>query len=383
MKDIILLGSTGSIGVNALNVVKNNKEDFRIKGLAAGSNLDLLKKQISEFKPEYVYIENKKHLEALKSWDKGIKYYCEDQGLQDMVKDCDADIFLSAIGGTTPLKATIIAIRKGMRICPANKETFVAAGDLINKELKANGNDLIPIDSEQSAIFQALECGNKDDATKLILTASGGPFFNTEIEEFDKITPKQALKHPTWSMGQKITIDSATMMNKALEIIEAKYLFNFPKDKIEVLIHPQSIVHSMVEFKDKSIMAQMGETNMMIPILYSLSYPQRFASDFQGFELLINKNLQFYEVNRNKFPSIDMAYKVLDIEKSSGAVFNAANEVAVQLFLEEKINFTNIFNLVNETLNKSNFYPLNSIDDVDNAIKEAKALTMKLFLGVH
>ncbi len=375
MRHIALLGSTGSIGRNAIEVIKENREKFRLVTLAAGENIDLLIRQIREFSPEIVSVKDKSSAEKLKEMFPGKKIYHGAEGLLEVVSHKHVDTMISAITGTTALEATLASIKNNQRICLANKETLVAAGDLINRELEKSTADLIPIDSEQSAIFQSIGLNHKDFIRKIILTASGGPFFKTNKSEFSRITVKEALAHPNWSMGDKITIDSATLMNKALEIIEAFYLFKLKKEQIDVIIHPQSIIHSMVEFIDSSTIAQLSLPDMRIPILYSLSYPDRI--EFKGKELNFSelKKLEFYPVDIEKFTSIKRAHYVLERGGNSGAVLNAANEVAVDYFLREKISFEQIFSIVGEILYNGNFYPVSSAADIDETIKETKNQT--------
>jgi len=375
MRHIALLGSTGSIGRNALAVIKENKERFRLVTLAAGENIDLLIQQVRDFSPEIVSVKDKSSAEKLKEIFPGRKIYYGAEGLIEVVSHQDVDTMISAITGTTALDATLASIKSNQRVCLANKETLVAAGDLINKELKKSAAELIPIDSEQSAIFQSIGTNHTDYIRKIILTASGGPFFRKSKREFSKITVNEALAHPTWSMGDKITIDSATLMNKALEIIEAFYLFKLKREQIDVIIHPQSIIHSMVEFIDSSTIAQLSLPDMRIPILYSLSYPDRV--NFKGEELNFGelKKLEFYPVDIEKFIFIKMAYHVLKRGGNSGAVLNAANEVAVDYFLKEKISFEQIFEIVGEILYNRDVYPVSSVADIDATIKETKKQT--------
>lgn len=377
MRHIALLGSTGSIGRNALEILKENREKFRLLTLAAGENIALLIKQVKDFSPEIISVKDKNSAEKLRRVFPGKKVFYGDEGLLEVVSHESVDTMIAAISGTTALKATLASIRKNHRVCLANKETLVAAGALINKALENSAATLIPVDSEQSAIFQSIGPNHKDYVRKVILTASGGPFFKKSRRDFSGITVKEALAHPTWSMGDKITIDSATLMNKALEIIEAFFLFRLKKEQIEVIIHPQSIIHSMVEFIDSSIIAQLSMPDMRIPILYSLSYPGRAA--FAGRKLDFSElgKLEFFNVDTEKFTSIKMAHHVLKEGGNSGAVLNAANEVAVDYFLREKISFEQIFSIVEEIFYNENFYPVSSLADIDETIKETKNKTEK------
>ncbi len=305
----------------------------------------------------------------------GTEVYHGSEGMIEAVKCSEADTVVSATTGTHSIHATLESIKKGMRICLANKETLVAAGDLVNEYISESDAELIPIDSEQSAIFQCICETDRKYLRKVILTASGGPFFNLAKEKFSNISVKDALKHPTWLMGKKITIDSSTLMNKALEIIEAYYLFNLKEDEIDILIHPQSIIHSMVEFDDHSIIAQMGIPDMKIPIQYSLSYPDRFDSGTDHLDLASVGSLEFFNPDHDKFPSINMAYQVIKERKNSGLIFNAANEVAVEKFLNGEIPFRGIFYVVEHMLNKCERYPLKSSDDISPMIEIVKKMT--------
>lgn len=375
MREIALLGSTGSIGQNALKIVEDNRKKYRIRSLSAGKNIEILVEQIKRYEPETVCVSDKKDIEGLKSLFPKVKFYYGSEGLLEIVSADSVNTIISAITGTVPLEATLRAMEEGHRICLANKETLVAAGDLINKKLKESKSEIIPIDSEQSAIFQSIGNNKSSAIEKIILTASGGPFYKVNKEDFKKISVKDALKHPTWDMGTKITIDSASLMNKALEIIEAFYLFDLKPDQIDAVIHPQSIIHSMVEFVDSSVIAQLSIPDMRIPILYALSYPDRI--NFKNSKLKFNElsKLEFFPIDRNKFPSIDFAYTVMEKGKNSGAVFNAANEVAVEYFLSGQVSFTDIFDIVGEALNEIEMFEIDSIDAVLNTIEITKEKT--------
>lgn len=375
LKNIALLGSTGSIGRNSLDVIDANRDRFRLAAIAAGENIKLLQEQIKFFNPDRISVKYKKDADRLKNLFPDKKFYYGDRGIEEIVSDNGIDTVISAISGTSSLAATIISIRNNQRICLANKETLVAAGELINFELSRSRAELIPIDSEQSAIFQSIGANKKEYLKRVILTASGGPFFRRSKREFSQISVKEALTHPTWSMGTKITLDSATLMNKALEIIETYYLFNLNKDQIDVVIHPQSIVHSMVEFIDSSLIAQLSWPDMRIPILYSLSYPERIFFENKGLNLSDLKKLDFYPVDTDKFRSIELAYYVLEMKKNAGAVFNAANEVAAESFLKEEISFNDIFDVVETVLHGEKFYPIHSLADLDETIKDTKNKT--------
>ncbi len=402
MRNIALLGSTGSIGTNTLEVIAQNREEFNLIGIAAGENIRRLEEQVRAFSPAIVAVKHRSDAEALRKTFPGQRVVYGSAGLLELTADPRVDTMVSAIDGTTALEATLESIKRNHRICLANKETLVAAGELINEALEQSEADLIPIDSEQSAIYKFITTYNNSYNKKfwgffggvftkeppgrrrqnhhlfiqrVILTASGGPFFRKTRSEFNNITVKEALAHPTWSMGAKITIDSATLMNKALEIIEAFYLFRLKKEQIDVIIHPQSIIHSMVEYIDSSVIAQLSVPDMKIPILYSLSYPRRVSFPGQSLDFADLKKLEFFPVDRETFTSIPMAYHVLEQGKNAGAVLNAANEVAVGYFLQEKISFEDIFAVVEYIFYHENFHPLRSLEDVNETIESIKQKT--------
>jgi 1-deoxy-D-xylulose-5-phosphate reductoisomerase len=377
VKNIVVLGSTGSIGRSTLTVLAENKRLFRLLGLAAGANSQLLGQQISEFDPPLIGVTSKKHAQELRKQYPGKKIFFGEEGLLEIVSQPQVDYVVAAITGTAALAATLQSIRLNLRLCLANKETLVAAGELINRELSASRAEIIPVDSEQSAIFQCLASSPIQQVRRLILTASGGPFFKDTQRDFAAIRVKEALAHPTWSMGEKITIDSATLMNKALEIIEAYHLFKLRPEQIEVLIHPQSIVHSMVEFVDSAILAQLGIPDMKLPILYSLSYPERVTSHWPNLDLARMQPLEFFKVDNLRFPSIAMAYDVLKQGQNAGAVFNTANETAVEYFLANKITFKSIFAIVDHILAGWNFYPAQTLAEVQETISLARIKTVE------
>jgi len=383
MRHITVLGSTGSIGTNTLEVLDRNREEYRLVSIAAGENIEVLKEQIQRFSPSIAAVKNKNDAEMLQRIFPGTKMVYGRQGLLELVNDPRIDTMVSAINGTVALEATLVSLKNNHRICLANKETLVAAGELINNTLAGTKAEIIPIDSEQSAIFQSLGDNHREFIKRVILTASGGPFFKKDRDEFSKITIKQALAHPTWDMGAKITIDSATLMNKALEIIEAFYLFRLNKEQIDVIIHPQSIIHSMVEFIDSSIIAQLSNPDMKLPILYSFSYPGRKDFPKQNLDFARLRKLEFHPVDKEKFTSIKMAYHALTRGKNSGAVLNAANEVAVEYFLREQISFHHIFDIVEEVFYNEKFYPISSLEDVMETIKHTKQKTHEYIKKHH
>lgn len=353
MKRIAILGSTGSIGVNALNVIREFKDLFSVFALTVNSKIDLLEKQILEFNPKVVVVKDKVKAEELR---KRIGNKCEvlsgDEGLIKIASANDYEILLTALVGFAGLAPTIEGIKKRKRIALANKETLVVAGELIVELCKKYNTEIIPVDSEHSAIFQVLVGENQKEINKLILTASGGPFREFSKNELMNVTVEQALKHPNWSMGSKITIDSATMMNKGLEVIEAHWLFHLPKEKIEVIVHPQSIIHSMVEFIDGSIKAQLSLPDMKLPIQYAFSYPQRLISKYEETNFAKLQNLSFYEPDLVKFECLKLAYDVMESGGTAPCILNAANEIAVERFLRKEIKFLEIADTIKLALDK-------------------------------
>ena len=353
MKKILLLGSTGSIGVNSLNVIRKFPERFSVSVLTANNNIDLLQKQIEEFHPETVVVVDINKAGELKS---NLKENCKvlsgKDALCEVASQSDYDILLGAVVGFSGLAPTIEAIKRGKRIALANKETLVVAGELVTSLALEHNAEIIPVDSEHSAIFQCLVGEKKEQVEKLIITASGGPFLNTDKENFSSVTVKEALNHPNWNMGNKITIDSATMMNKGLEVIEARWLFGFLSNQIEVVIHPQSIIHSMVQFVDGSIKAQLGYPDMCLPIQYALTYPERFKNDMERTDMPKINQLTFYKPDYEKYTCLGLAFQVLADGGTAPCILNAANEVAVSRFLKEEIKFSDIPVSVEKALNK-------------------------------
>ena len=353
MKRIAILGSTGSIGVNALNVIREFKDLFSVFALTVNSKIDLLEKQILEFNPKVVVVKDKVKAEELR---KRIGNKCEvlsgDEGLIKIASANDYEILLTALVGFAGLAPTVEGIKKRKRIALANKETLVVAGELIVELCKKYNTEIIPVDSEHSAIFQVLVGENQKEINKLILTASGGPFREFSKNELMNVTVEQALKHPNWSMGSKITIDSATMMNKGLEVIEAHWLFHLPKEKIEVIVHPQSIIHSMVEFIDGSIKAQLSLPDMKLPIQYAFSYPQRLIIKYEETNFAKLQNLSFYEPDLVKFECLKLAYDVMESGGTAPCILNAANEIAVERFLRKEIKFLEIADTIKLALDK-------------------------------
>ncbi len=379
MKKISILGSTGSIGVNTLDVISKHPDKFQVVGLAAGENDSLLQAQIEKFKPRIAALFNEKHSDKLKKTikDKNVKIASGIDGVLEVATIKDADMVISAIVGAAGLIPTISAIKAGKDIALANKETLVMAGEIVMKE--ADGKcRIIPVDSEHSAIFQSLRGEKRENIRKLILTASGGPFRNYPKEQFEDIKPEDALKHPNWSMGTKITIDSATLINKGFEVIEARWLFGMADENIEVLIHPQSIIHSLVEFIDGSIIAQLGIPDMRIPISYALNYPDRLENALPPLNLAQVKNLSFEMPDTEKFPCLKLAFEALKKGETMPAVLNAANEVAVNAFLNREISFNEIPEIIKKTMKSHKVSLIREISDVLKADRWAREYAKKL-----
>jgi 1-deoxy-D-xylulose-5-phosphate reductoisomerase len=352
MKRLLILGSTGSIGINALNVIRNFPEKFSVSALTVNTRIDLLEPQIKEFKPEFVVVKNKDLASELQQRiGKTTKVLARNEGLIKAAAEIDYDILIAALVGFAGLIPTIEAIKRGKRIALANKETLVVAGELVKSLAEKHKAEIIPVDSEHSAIFQCMTGESPEEVEKLILTASGGPFREMKKEEFNEVTVEDALNHPNWKMGNKITIDSATMMNKGLEVIEAHWLFNLPKEKIDVVIHPQSIIHSMVQFVDGSVKAQMGLPDMKLPIQYALSYPERLPNEYPRTNLPEISSLTFSQPDLNKFECLKLAYDTLETGGTAPCTLNAANEIAVDKFLKKEIKFSDIPALICNALN--------------------------------
>ncbi len=353
MKKILILGSSGSIGVNTLNVIRNFPDKFSVVGLTVNSRIDVLEKQIKEFHPEFVVVTDESKAKELQS---NIGNLCDVlSGYDELLNAAsqrDYDILLGSIVGFAGLAPTLEAIKRGKRIALANKETLVVAGELVTKLVLQNGAEILPVDSEHSAIYQCLVGENLNEVEKLILTASGGPFLHKDKSFFETATVDEALNHPNWKMGNKITIDSATMMNKGLEVIEAKWLFGLPVEKISVVIHPQSIIHSMVQFIDGSIKAQLGLPDMKLPIQYALTFPERLQSDFKRTDLPAINNLTFFEPDFDKFECLKLAFDVINAGGTAPCILNAANEVAVDMFITKKIRFSQISDLIKKAFDR-------------------------------
>jgi 1-deoxy-D-xylulose-5-phosphate reductoisomerase len=380
MKRLAILGSTGSIGVNTLDIVRQFPERFSVIGLSAGLNTKLLKEQILEFRPQMVSVLNKELGEALRKDLSSLPLQIIHgvEGLIQVATHPEVDQVVSAIVGAVGLIPTLSAIKTGKSIALANKEPLVMAGKLMIEESKRTHAQILPVDSEHSAIFQALLGHQKEDVHRLILTASGGPFLNLSLSRLPEVTVKEALNHPHWEMGKKITIDSASLMNKGLEVIEAHWLFGIPVDKIVVQIHPQSVVHSMVEYIDGSIVAQMGIANMQIPISYALSYPKRLPLHLPPLDLQRSGGLTFFNPDPERFPCLRLAYQSIQMGETMPAVLNAANEIVVNSFLEGSIRFTDIPVLIQRVMEEHDIKVVHTLEDilrVDHWARErAKAL---------
>jgi 1-deoxy-D-xylulose-5-phosphate reductoisomerase len=375
MKRIAILGSTGSIGVNALDVVRQFRDRFEVIGLSAGRNVELLREQALEFRPKIVSLAYQDGAEELRSEFKhhGIHVGCGESGLVEVSTHPDVDILLSALVGAQGFLPTLKAISAGKDVALANKETLVVAGPILSREIARKKTRLLPVDSEHSAIWQCLQGAKKEDVRKLILTASGGPFLSRDPATFDSVTISQALAHPNWRMGRKITIDCATLMNKGLEMIEAHFLFDEPAEKLDVIIHPQSVIHSMVEFVDGSVLAQLGISDMRMPIQYAFSHPERWGNDLPSMKLTEIRKLEFFEPDLQRFPCLRLAQEALRTGGTMTAVLNAANEVAVESFLSERIPFTSIYTVVEATMEKHKAISDPALEDVLEADRWARA----------
>ncbi len=379
MTNVFILGSTGSIGVNTLNVIRNFSDRFNVSALTVNSNTGLLLEQINEFKPDVVVVKEKN---AAKKVEHQLPANCKllvgIDGLINAAADVEYDIFVGAMVGYAGLAPTIEAIKRGKRIALANKETLVVAGEVVNNYCKECGAEIIPVDSEHSAIYQCLVGENIDEVEKLIITASGGPFLNKDKSFFENATVDEALNHPNWKMGNKITIDSATMMNKGLEVIEAHWLFGLSTEKIDVVVHPQSIIHSMVQFRDGSIKAQMGLPDMKLPIQYALTYPERLQNDFERTNIPAIATLNFYEPDFEKFECLKLAFDVLEAGGTAPCVLNAANEIAVEKFLNREIKFSRIPVLIEKAIEKIGNHQTLNLDTIFECDTETRNFVRNL-----
>lgn len=381
-KGIAILGSTGSIGTQALEVIEAYPDKFDLQVITAGKNADLLIAQALKFKPNTVVISDEtqylKVKEALANED--IHVYSGDDAICQVVESNEVHVVLTALVGYAGLKPTLRAIWAKKTIALANKETLVVAGELVTEEARKNGVNIYPVDSEHSAIFQCLVGEFHNKIEKIYLTASGGPFRGFSLEQLQKVTKAQALKHPNWEMGAKITIDSASLMNKGLEVIEAKWLFNLAPNQIDVIVHPQSIVHSLVQFEDGSMKAQMGLPDMKLPIQFALTYPDRWKTDFPRFNFMDYPQLTFEQADRTNFKNLDLAYKAMELGGTAACAINAANEIAVDAFLKEKLSFLDIARLNEQVMNETTFVKSPKLEDYVAVDSESRRLATD-FIG--
>ena len=376
---IALLGSTGSIGVQTLDIVRENPEQFEITALVANRNWEQLAAQAIEFDADCVVIGDEQYYsplkEALAATD--VKVYAGAKAMEEVAAASNVDVMVNSLVGYAGLLPTVAAVKQGKKIALANKETLVVGGELVMRLAEEHRAPILPVDSEHSAIFQCL-VGEQSPVRRLILTASGGAFRDTPIEQLGAMTAAEALRHPNWSMGAKITIDCATMVNKGFEVIEARWLFGTPADQISVLIHPQSIVHSMVEFEDGAIKAQLGTPDMHLPISYALSFPERKNRPTERFDFLANPQLTFREVDRVKYPALDVAYDCLRRGGTAACTMNGANEVAVAAFLAGKIGYLDIVRSIEQSLARATFIAQPTLDDYAHSDAEARALAREI-----
>jgi 1-deoxy-D-xylulose-5-phosphate reductoisomerase len=380
-KGIAILGSTGSIGTQALEVIEAHPESFDLRVLTANFNADLLIEQAKKFQPQSVVIVDENQYEKVKQalWDDDILVYTGEKSLCDVVTYSDVHVVLTALVGYAGLQPTLAAIDAGKSIALANKETLVVAGELVTKAAREKGVNIYPVDSEHSAIFQCLVGEFHNKIEKIYLTASGGPFRGWTTEKLKTVTKAQALKHPNWEMGAKITIDSASMMNKGLEVIEAKWLFNLKPDQIDVIVHPQSIVHSLVQFEDGSMKAQMGLPDMKLPIQYALTYPERFKTGFPRFNFMDYPQLTFEQADKRTFKNLYLAYQAMAKEGTAACALNASNEVVVDAFLKEKISFLDIAEINEFVLNETKNILKPSLEDYIAIDAESRRMAQTKF----
>ncbi len=374
MKTLVILGSTGSIGTNTLDIVERFPREFRVVGLTAGSNDEKLEEQIRQFKPSVVALSDPAAAARLRQRCDSlpVEILAGQEGLVQIAADTQAELVISAIVGGAGLVPTLAAIRSGKHIALANKEPMVMAGKLMQEEARKHGVRIFPVDSEHSAIFQSLEGHRREDVRRLILTASGGALWTVSREDLPHITPERALQHPNWKMGAKITIDSATLMNKGLEIVEARWLFDIPESQIDVLIHRESIIHSLVEYEDRSMIAQLGLPDMRTPISYAMRYPERMKLDLPSLDLTEIATLTFCQPDHERFPCLQLGYESLRVGGTMPATMNAANEIAVDAFLNGGIRFTDIPEIVRSTMDAHTAKSVESLDDALSADRWAR-----------
>jgi len=372
MKDVGILGSTGSIGTQALSVIRENPDKFRVKVLSCNKNISLLKEQIKEFKPEAVAVFDEESGGVLKKELPGHEILTGYKGLCDVAAFGNYQLLLNGLMGMIGLEPTYRAIEAGKNIALANKETLVAGGKLIMEFADERDVDIIPVDSEHSAIFQCMAAAEKNKVKSIILTASGGPFLGKKLDELKSVRMEEALNHPNWSMGKKISIDSATFMNKGLEVIEARWLFDLDAERIRVVVHPESIIHSMIEFEDNAVLAQLGKPDMKVPIALGMSWPDRIKNDMGSLDFAKISKLTFREPDRETFRCLDYAYEALKIGKSATCVLNAANEVLVDKFIKGEIEFPDIQKMLGEIMDTWNFEQAENLEDILELDKEVR-----------
>ena len=384
-RKIAILGSTGSIGTQALDVISQHPERFEAYAIVANNQVEKLIEQAHRFNPEVVIIANETKYVRLKEAlaDLPVKVWVGADAIEQVVKDSEIDIVLTAMVGFSGLKPTISAIKAGKTIALANKETLVIAGELITKLALENKTPILPVDSEHSAIFQCLNGEGNNEIEKILLTASGGPFRKFSMDELRRVTKEQALNHPNWNMGAKVTIDSSTLMNKGLEMIEAKWLFDVNPSQIEIIVHPQSIIHSMVQFKDRSITAQLSLPDMRMPIQYAFSYPERLSSDIIPVDFFELSTLTFEKPDAKKFRNLNLAYKAIESGGNMPCIMNAANEIAVELFLQEKIGFLQMSDLIEQTMTKTVFIQRPSLEDYIQTDAEARKISLEASKSIN
>ena len=386
MKTLTVLGSTGSIGTNSLDVVRRNRHLYQVYALVAGQNVDLLASQITEFHPQIAVVGTSEALARLsdrltetglpkKAWP--ALFWGDAARVQAATAD-EIDTVISAIVGISGLEATYEAVRCGKRVGLANKEVLVSGGELVMEAVRTSGAELLPVDSEHNGVHQCLRAGNREEVCKLILTASGGPFRNTALERMATVTPEEALNHPTWRMGNRITIDSATLMNKGFEVIEACWLFGFSPTQVDVVIHPQSTVHAMIEYSDGSVLAQISATDMRMPIQYALTYPDRSEAPVPKINWAEARKWEFLPPDRGRFPLLQLAYECQQAGGSANCTLNAADEIAVEAFLQGKIGFLTIFEVVHETLSKMPGSSPRTVADILEVDRQSRVLAREL-----
>ena len=379
-KNIVILGSTGSIGVNAIDVIKQHPEKFNVIAISTNQSIDLIIQQAKELKPNYVCVKNKEDLNKISNElsDPNLEIIFGEDSLAKLSQIEEADYVLNAIVGSAGLKSSMNAVKSGKKLLLANKEPLVMCGDLLMRIANDNNAIILPIDSEHNAIHQCIESKNKKHIKKIVLTASGGPFLKRDLNTFNSISVKDALKHPTWKMGNKITVDCATMVNKGLEIIEAMHLFEMPSSKVEAIIHPQSLIHSCVFFNDNSVLTQMSISDMKIPIAYCLAWPDRIDSGVSELSLEKSSPLNFEQIEEKRYPSFFLTKKIAEEGGIYPCILNAANEIAVKSFIEEKIKFTDIHTIIEKTVSNFENSNASNIDEVLEYDKKARLFANNL-----